>query len=238
MENTLNARFDIQINGTYQHQSSQLLQFPRRFRNETGIQQDSRGNDRRPVKTEIRQWESWIVNDPEVQTEGGLLFYLNAGVNTITIQAALGGTAIRELAVVNEEPAPDYEAYRQENDAKPDNAPAGYYWVRQAEDTGDTSDSVLYPTYDRSSAATQPSDPAKLRLNTIGQSNWNRIRPVDRMGDRGARDGIMKSVCGCGKVSCAAFSPPAGSPSSRMVRSKRCSESWTMCSSPIASIGM
>ncbi len=174
MENTLNARFDIQINGAYQHQSSQLLQFPRRFRNETGIQQDSRGNDRRPVKTEIRQWESWIVNDPEVQTEGGLLFYLNAGVNTITIQAALGGTAIRELAVVNEEPAPDYEAYRQENDAKPDNAPAGYYWVRQAEDTGDTSDSVLYPTYDRSSAATQPSDPAKLRLNTIGQSNWNR----------------------------------------------------------------
>ena len=34
------------------------------------------------------------------------------------------------------------------------------------------SDPVLVPITDRTSAATQPSDPAKIRLNSIGGSNW------------------------------------------------------------------
>lgn len=173
MENTLNARFDILVNNAYQNKSTQLLRFPRRFRNETGIQQDSRDNDRRPVKEEIKQWESWVIDDSEVETNGGLLFYLNAGVNKIAVRAVLGNVAIKGLTAVNETPRQDYDSYIQENNRKPNNAPSDYYWVREAEDCGDTSDSVLYPTYDRSSAATQPNDPAKLRLNTIGQNSWN-----------------------------------------------------------------
>ncbi|MGN0493457.1 MAG: extracellular solute-binding protein, partial [Acutalibacteraceae bacterium] len=48
--------------------------------------------------------------------------------------------------------------------------------VRQeAEFTFEKNSRVIYPTYDRSSASTLPSDPYSIKLNTIGQSSWNTI---------------------------------------------------------------
>ena len=173
MENTYNASFDLFVNGEVQHSSMQMLNFPRRFKNSSNIGRDSRGNDVRSSKVEIKEWESWLVDDPDVETNGAILVYLKQGINSLKIKVALGGTAISGLEVCNAEALPVYSDYRKQKDLLPDNAGKEYFWVRQAEDCGHSSDSVLYPTYDRSSAATLPNDPAKLRLNTIGQSSWN-----------------------------------------------------------------
>ena len=173
MENTLNAQFSLLINGDFQSKSSKLLNFPRRFKNATAIEQDSMGNDVRQGKVEIKQWESWLIDHPDVETGGAMLVCLKQGMNTVEIQTELGGVALGNLEICNAEEMVSYTEYLQNTNSLPDNAPEEYYWVKQAENCGDTSDSVLYPTYDRSSVDTQPNDPAKLKLNTIGQSTWN-----------------------------------------------------------------
>ncbi len=45
--------------------------------------------------------------------------------------------------------------------------------IYQAEKTLEKSDVVLYPTYDRTSPATIPYDPVRIRRNTIGKGNWS-----------------------------------------------------------------
>lgn len=174
MENSLNARFDLYINGEIQHKSLLMLELPLRYKNLTAIRTDIRGNDIRPEKTEIKDWSVWSINDPGVETRGAMLIYLEQGENLIEIRASLGGTVLGRLEAYNVEKKQSYTEYRIHNDSRSNNAPEDYFWIRQAEECGETSDSVLYPTYDRSSAATTPNDPIKLKLNTIGQNSWNK----------------------------------------------------------------
>ncbi len=174
MENTLNATFDVHVDGKLLHKSTQMLAFPRRFVNESGIRQDANGNDRVPTQTEVKEWNTWIVDDGNVESGGGLRFWLEAGSHTITLKTALGGVAVTELTVFNPADAISYEEYLSLHTGKADNVAADTFKEFEAAEYTAVSDSVINPTYDRSSVATQPNDPSKLKLNTIGQSNWNK----------------------------------------------------------------
>jgi len=173
MDNTANAQFMVRINDEYQNISMESLYFPRRFRNTSEIRVDTKGNEVRPQKEEIKDWEEWHIDDFDVQTQEGMFFYLESGRNTIEIKVDMGGVAISTLRVFNKIDLMSYAEYLSENDKKANNSPNDFLWIKQAENCADTSDSVLYPTYDRSSVFTQPNDPAKLKLNTIGQSTWS-----------------------------------------------------------------
>ena len=174
MNNTLNATFDLYIDGRLPHKSAHMLAFPRRFVNASGIRQDANGNDRVPEQTEVKDWNIWIVDDGNVESGSGLCFWLDAGSHEITLKTALGGVAMAGLTVQNRSGAVSYEEYLTLHSGKEDNTPSDYFRVQEAAEYTAVSDSVINPTYDRSSVATQPNDPSKLRLNTIGQSNWNK----------------------------------------------------------------
>jgi len=174
MERTLNAAFNIYIDGKVPHKSAEMLKFPRRFENATGIRQDINGNDRAPEQTEIKKWNTWIIDDSNVESNGGLQFWMEAGVHTITLKVALGGVAVTNVELFNAADLISYEEYLALYQGKPNNTPADCFVEKEAAEYVAVSDSVINPTYDRSSVATQPNDPSKLKLNTIGQNNWNK----------------------------------------------------------------
>lgn len=174
MENTLNATFQLYVDGQLPYRNARALSFPRRFENATGITTDVNGNDRAPEQQEKKEWTTWIVDDNNIETNGGLCVYLSVGSHTLTLESVLGGVAIAGLTVGNTAPLPTYEEYLSAYADSADTVPEDFIWFREAEAYSAASDSVITPTYDRSSADTRPNDPAKLKLNTIGQDNWTR----------------------------------------------------------------
>ncbi len=172
MENTLNATFRLYLDGKMPYRNAQSLAFPRRFINTTGITTDENGNDRAPEQQEEKNWTTWSVDDNNIETNGGLCVWLSVGSHTITLEALSGGVAIAELTVGNNAPLSTYKEYTAANAGKADLVPSDFIGYKEAEDYSAVSSSVITPTYDRSSVDTQPNDPAKLKLNTIGQDNW------------------------------------------------------------------
>lgn len=49
-----------------------------------------------------------------------------------------------------------------------------YKFKQQAEDMYRTSHSMIYANDDRGNPAVEPSDPSKIRLNSIGAVNWDK----------------------------------------------------------------
>ena len=174
MENTLNATFRLYVDGKMPYRNAQSLAFPRRFVNATGITTDANGNDRTPEQQEKKDWTTWMVDDDDIETNGGLCVWLSVGNHTITLETLLGGVAIASLTVENTAPLPTYEEYTSANADKEDSVLSDFIWYKEAEDYSAVSSSVITPTYDRSSVDTRPNDPAKLKLNTLGQDNWTR----------------------------------------------------------------
>jgi ABC-type glycerol-3-phosphate transport system substrate-binding protein len=81
--------------------------------------------------------------------------------------------AIAGLHFYSADEVPAYEQVKADYENKGYKAGPGFLKKVQAEDTSNTSHSTIYPMYDKSGAGTEPSDPTKIRLNTVGQWNWS-----------------------------------------------------------------
>lgn len=174
MENTANAAFSLYIDGALPYTNVRKLAFPHRYVPASAITQDKNGNDRVPEQSEVKEWTAWVIDDRDVETSGGLYFRLTAGRHTFTVETETGGVSVADLRVLNREEPPAYADYLAALADKAGQTPDDYCFVQEAEGYTAVSDSVIHPTYDRSDAATSPNDPRKLRLNTVGQSNWNK----------------------------------------------------------------
>ena len=134
------------------------------------FEQDKNGNELVPLQKEQASWVTADLRDTFGYTEEPLRFYFTQGNHKLTLvskrePAIIGGIRLYQVPDV-----PTYAEYRQQyaDAAVIDD----YIQIIQAELAVRKSDPVLVPTTDRTSAATQPSDPAKIRLNTIGGANW------------------------------------------------------------------
>ena len=126
------------------------------------VTQDSNQNDLRPA---VAQKEMWLTAD--LQSNGFALFYFEAGEQMIQITSLKDAFAISEVKIYNLPPPSPYIA------------PAGTDYngeqlVWQAEEGFISSDPMIYPMADRTSPATQPSSPTKIRYNSIGGKNWSK----------------------------------------------------------------
>ncbi|MHB1452956.1 MAG: extracellular solute-binding protein [Saccharofermentanales bacterium] len=159
------------VNDELQLPSADGIRLPRRYLDIGKISQDKRGNDIRPEKIEEKIWIDHDVRDARGIYNDPLEFMLEEGLNTIRIQTIRAGFAIRRIIAYQPSEMIDYAAYADSLSETVSNA-SGIFEAIEAEQPLAVSSTVLYPTYDKSSAATTPSDPVKLKLNTIGQSNW------------------------------------------------------------------
>lgn len=132
---------------------------------------DSRGNELVPEQEEVPSWIGAWFTDAAGYADAPLLFYFEAGEHTLALESIREPMIIGSLALCQYEEAPSYGDYLAMHG---DKAVAGAYSRQlQGEDAVRKSDAVLVPGSDRTSAATEPSDPSRTRLNTIGGANWS-----------------------------------------------------------------
>lgn len=163
---------ELYINGEIPFENAQYLELSRIWTNLEEVRRDSRDNDVRPKQGEVDQWMESFLKDSEGYYQNAFSFYFKEGTNTITLVSTKEPVKIGKITLTQEEQTVSYEEYKAQNEA------AGYTKVEnislkvQGEDACYKSDSTLYPITDRTSPVTEPYNPSKTRLNTIGGSNW------------------------------------------------------------------
>ena len=145
--------------------ASDLQEDGRRF------EKDKNGNELLPEQEEESVWLETYACDPAGYVEEPLSFYFTEGEHTLSLEAMREPVIIGGLTLCQSEPVPDYSEYIAQYDGQP-RIEQGLQ-ILQAEDYAAKSDANIVPLNDRSSASTQPSDPSKIRLNTIGGYNWS-----------------------------------------------------------------
>ena len=131
------------------------------------ITQTNQGDDIVPEQVLAADSCLHLVQDSDGLYADPFLFRFAPGEHTLTLDFARAGIVIEQVRLV---PAQAVVAYA-EYIAQYDGASTGVQKY-EAELTWRTSSPALAPIYDKSSAATTPSSPVNLRLNTIGAYNW------------------------------------------------------------------
>lgn len=163
----------LYIDGNVPFDIAENFHFYRIWNNKTAIERDSRGNDIRPKLKEASDWIEEEFTDFDGLNNGALQFYFTKGKHKLGLKCLREALAIESLKLFQEKSAPSYKEVSDEYSQKGyKQGTAGYIFKRQGEDTNTVSQETLYPMYDRTSPATEPNDPTKVRLNTIGSVNW------------------------------------------------------------------
>ena len=164
----MDVQFELKLDGKLPFFEAGQIIIPKCFTSETEIVKDERGNDIRPKQVSYEDWVTSSICDNSGVLDTPFEFYLSKGKHSLTIEGAIANIAIEKIEFFNSAELPSYEEYSKGISA----VKSDYNKVYEAEAPLYQSSSVLYPMYDRTSVDTSPSDPVKLRYNTIGQSNF------------------------------------------------------------------
>lgn len=139
---------------------------------------DENGNadDVRPSQVENKTWTSRELMDLRGLYDEQYQFYLTQGTHTVRINLEREAIAISKIKFGNKKDTVSYEEFISnytDADYVKDNGNGDLVVKTQAEDTLYKNNIILYPTYDKSGASTEPASPAYTKLNTIGQDNWS-----------------------------------------------------------------
>lgn len=166
--------FELSIDGEVPFEEAARLSLPRIWVDEADeqgntIRKDANDNELRPRQVEAPRWVSRDLHNSDGYYSGPYAFYLTAGEHTLRLTMGRESMAVAGLTAYNPEELAAYPAVYEGMGYSP--APE-YQEIIQAENTKEKSSSMLYPTSDRTTPATQPSHPSHVRLNTIGAANW------------------------------------------------------------------
>lgn len=168
---TDSVEFDFQIDGASPYDTASRVTLAKRWVNKEDIKQDANGNDIRPGQVEQVCWQEEFLKDGDGLYGDALWFYFEAGEHTVTLESVKAQFAIESIKLAQESTT---EAYSAPSDSELDKNKDAKVITIQGEDAIYKSDRTLYPTNDRNSSITQPSDPTKTKYNTIGAGNWSK----------------------------------------------------------------
>lgn len=179
--NQSDISFALYINGKQPFAQADIFLLKRQYTDSNKIGKDARGNEIRPPKTEVFEWNYSTLKDKNGVYTTPFYFRFEAGENKLRFDFFSGNVAIGAIRLYDKEPLCKYDEYIASNSRLIDTVDADELIVIQGENAWRTTDKVLYATYDRQGCLTQSgdnslNDPAKLRLNTIGQSTWKMPR--------------------------------------------------------------
>lgn len=165
------SEMSVLLDGASPYDTATRVAFTRIWSSKYEISTDSKGNQIRPPQVEKPQWITTSLKDGDGLFNDPLLFYFEKGRHTVTFESNKASVAIAYVKLYNEQKYPEYV----KPDASELSANAGADTIKiQGENYAYTNSQALYPTYDRSSYLTEPSDPVKQRYNTIGDGTWNK----------------------------------------------------------------
>lgn len=167
-----NPEFKLDLAGQSLFKEAERFTLTRLWGNEgTEIPTDSRGNEYRPNKKEIKTWQPYILQDCNGIYNEPFLLGLTTGEQIIRLYVQRGNIGLTDIRLgvpVSLDPYEEYLQKQSENVVETD----GNSTIYQGEKAVLTSEPVIFPVTDRSSAQTYPNSPKLLLLNTIGGSNW------------------------------------------------------------------
>lgn len=167
------AERDILINGVQPYSEAAGVTFKRRWVNSGPIGQDTNGNDIRPVQQEEEGWQTRLLTDAMGYYASPLTFYFEQGTNTLRFSAVREPLILGKLTLEAPQELPSYAELAAEYESKGYTDGTEAPITLQGESADIKSDQTLAPASDRSSPATVPSSPSKIRLNIIGGESWS-----------------------------------------------------------------
>ncbi len=160
----------LMLDGVYPFEQCENLLLRRLYEAAGPIERDSRGHDVRPKLKEVSLWQSVLFQDHNNHYADPYRFYLSQGDHTLSLGLTAEALAIQKLRFVNAKPLEPYEKVMPEAPNNAQNVTVKF----EAEEAGLRNSPVLYPLSERADSATSPSDPVKVRMNTIGGESWKR----------------------------------------------------------------
>lgn len=160
---------EILLNGKRPYAEASALILNRVFRDEVSVRDhaDGNGNEMRPKQVERSEWMSDALKDGGGYYSEPMLFYLEEGVQELSIYSIRETCAVRRLVLQPEVTIPDYQEVAA-GYQKQENAPSELIAYLEAEEPVWKSSPMIIPTFDRSSPKTSPSSVRQIKLNIIG----------------------------------------------------------------------
>lgn len=162
----------LAINGEVPFREASIFSLSRIWANAAPMRQDGRGNDIRPQQIEVPTWRTQFIYDSLGFYNNPLLFYFEAGQNTIQFASSREPVAIRSIIIGYHESAVSYSQWIGAQSAQPILGGLDAAITIQAQDFTAKSDFTIYAINDRTSSITYPQDPSLLRLNALGGYRW------------------------------------------------------------------
>lgn len=163
----------IYINGEIPFEDARNISFTRIWTNGGPVRVDNQGNQIRPTQVEVYDWQKSYFRDDRGYIAEPYLFYLEKGVNEISLEAENEPMVLKKLTVSAVQQLDSYEEYlAKQNAPAASEAAKNYVQIIQGEDSTLRSESSLYAKYDRSSPTTQPNSVTKTVLNYVGGDAW------------------------------------------------------------------
>lgn len=165
----------LTVDGKSPYEKAETFSLPRVWRDKrqddgSVIKRDAAGNDLRPTQEEVVRWQENMLENPQGLYSEPYLLWLTKGEHKIRLKIEEESLVIAGLSLGLEKENVSYKEYIEKHSDK--DYAKGEAVIKQAEQAYEKSDSMLYSTYDRTTVDVYPYDPACIRLNTIGQSNW------------------------------------------------------------------
>lgn len=164
----------VRINGVVPYDMAEQVEFKRIWTNATNdFATDQNGNEIVPRQVEAPRWITHTINDRNGYYQDSLLFALESGNNTLTLEAVREPMAIASIEVYQEPTLPTYSDYLTSHAGASD---VGDAFVRiEGEHMFEKTAPTLYPIVDRTSPITTPQHHAKLLLNAGGGINYRLV---------------------------------------------------------------
>lgn len=163
----------IYINGEIPFEDARNISFTRIWTNGGEVRVDNQGNQIRPTQVEVYDWQHSYFRDDRGFITEPYLFYMEKGVNEISLEAENEPMVLKELIVSGVAQTASYEEYRKaQPEVSGSDTVKNYMQLIEGEDSTLRSESSLYAKYDRSSPTTQPNSVTKTVLNYVGGEAW------------------------------------------------------------------
>ncbi len=137
--------------------------------------QDKNGNDIRADYGQVPEWRTYTVTDASGFYRDEMQFYFSAGEHEISLSGVREGLLLKSLSLFLTKDKQSYADYYESIKNKEDSAANAGIFYMEAEKPIAVSDSSVYPSNDRSSAITSPSDAAAQLLNVIGKTGFSTV---------------------------------------------------------------
>ena len=166
-------KVSFMIDGNLPFNECEQIVLSRVWKDETEIQQDSKGNDLYPDQIQAPEWITYYFSDSNGYYNEPFLFYFTSGEHILKFTSLEEAVIISNILFAPEKQLLTYEDVVKEWHSKGYTEITNYFYKHQAESMAKKSSPMLSAVADRSEPSVDPYDGLKIKLNTLGGGRYD-----------------------------------------------------------------